>query len=684
MLLHVLFISLLGVMPLPASDTSETVHDRLAEATVLGTRPLKEAGVFRTVLDTAALRENIAMSLAGILDYNSALFVKQYGRSSLSTVSFRGTSASHTQVMWNGMKLNSPMLGMTDFSMIPSYLVDGASLLHGTSSLQEVAGGLGGAVLLSTSPPVEDGVSLQYVQGAGSFLTFDEFLKFTYGGRNFKSSTRAVLSSSENKFKFRNYDKKENVYDEDMNIVDSYHPVEEYESGSFTDFHLLQEFFANTDSGHEFSLSAWYMRSYRQLPRITVDYGNAADFINEKKDNTLRAVFSWEKAMEKSEISASAGYSGTLLCYDYARDKGNGEMSYMTKSRSRVNSFHAGVSYEHRIASRLLVSADLTVDQHFVKSSDESVLMQGDAGARVGYDASRFESSGVITVRWKPSERSGIALSMREETYSGTFSPPIPALNVDYLLSRKGRLLLRGSVSRNYRYPTLNDLYFMPGGNPDLRPESGFSYDAGYSFGLSFNDFLEISGAGAWFDSYIDDWIMWVPEGARKDFYTPMNIMKVHAYGIEQKLSAAFRLSDRWKFSFDGNFTWSPSVNCGEPRSPQDESVGKQLVYIPEYSASFVGTVSCNSWKFIYKWCYYSTRYTMTSNDYSISGRVPPYFMSDVSLCREMSFSWSDMSLSISVYNLFNEEYMSVLARPMPGINYEIFIGIKPKFHRKR
>ena len=53
-------------------------------------------------------------------------------RATLSTVAFRGTGPSHTQVVWNGMRINSPMLGMTDFSMIPSYFVDDAQLLHGT------------------------------------------------------------------------------------------------------------------------------------------------------------------------------------------------------------------------------------------------------------------------------------------------------------------------------------------------------------------------------------------------------------------------------------------------------------------------------------------------------------------------------------------------------------------------
>ena len=126
---------------------------------------MKEIGVQKTQLDTLVLHENIALSMADVLTFNTAIFIKQYGRATLSTVAFRGTAASHTQVMWNGMRINSPMLGMTDFSMIPSYFVDDATLLHGTSSLNVVGGGLGGAITLATKPADTHGFKMQYRQG---------------------------------------------------------------------------------------------------------------------------------------------------------------------------------------------------------------------------------------------------------------------------------------------------------------------------------------------------------------------------------------------------------------------------------------------------------------------------------------------------------------------------------------
>ena len=70
----------------------------------------------------------------------------------------------------------------------------------------------------------------------------------------------------------------------------------------------------------------------------------------------------------------------------------------------------------------------------------------------------------------------------------------------------------------------------------------------------------------------------------------------------------------------------------------------------------------------------------MSSNDITLSGTLPPYFMNNLSLEKSLTFNWADLSLKGTINNLFNEEYLSVLARPMPGINFEVFLSITPKW----
>ena len=651
----------------------------IKEVTVFGQRPMKDIGVQRTRIDSAVLKENVSLSMADVLAFNSSIFVKSYGRATLSTVAFRGTSPSHTQVTWNGMKINSPMLGMTDFSMIPSYFIDDASLLHGTSSVNETGGGLGGAVRLSTKPAQADGFGLQYVQGVGSFKTFDEFLRLTYGDDHWQLSTRAVYSSSPNDYKYRNRDKKENIYDDEMNIIGSYYPTERNRSGSYKDLHLLQEVYYNTGRGDRFGLNAWYINSNRELQMLTTDYGEASDFDNRQREHTFRGVLSWDHLRSDWKLAAKAGYIHTWMAYDYERDPGNGVMQTMTRSRSRINTIYAQADGEYYL-DKWLFTASVTAHQHMVESRDKNIILQQGNKAVVGYDTNRMELSSSLSAKWRPSDRVGVSAVLREELFGDTFSPLIPALFVDGVISERGNIMAKASVSRNYRFPTLNDLYFLPGGNPDLKPERGWTYDVGLSFAVGREGVYSLSGSASWFDSYVSDWILWLP--TTKGFFSPRNVKDVHAYGVELQSSLDVALSPSVQLSLDGTYSWTPSRNEGEPMSPADKSVGKQLPYVPEHTATVTGRLTWRTWSLLYKWNYYSERYTMSSNDLSLSGRLPTYYMNNITLEKGFSLSWADLSLKCAINNLFDEEYLSVLSRPMPGINYEFFLGITPKWKR--
>ncbi|MCD8035231.1 MAG: TonB-dependent receptor plug domain-containing protein [Alistipes sp.] len=653
----------------------------IREVPVWGQRPMKGIGVQQTRLDSAILKENIALSIADVLAFNSPIFVKQYGRATLSTVSFRGTGPSHTQVTWNGMRINNPMLGMTDFSMIPSYFIDDASLLHGTSSVNETGGGLGGLVRLSTTPAAADGFGLQYVQGIGMYRTFDEFLRLTWGDEHWQVSTRAVYQSSANDFKYRNRDKKENIYDEDKNIIGSYYPTERNKSGAFDDVHVLQEVYYNTGRGDRFGLNAWYINSNRELPVTTTDYADDRQFENRQREHTLRSIVSWDHYRSSWKAAVKAGYIHTWMAYDYRRDPGSGTMTSMTRARNKVNTLYGQVEGEYTPNDRWFFTAGVSAHQHFVESIDKHIILQQGGRGIVGYDKGRIELSASASAKWRPTERLGMSVVLREELY-GTEWATIPALFADYLLSKRGNIVAKASVSRNYRFPTLNDLYFLPGGNPDLRSESGFSYEAGLSFAVGKENAYTLSGSASWYDLHIDDWILWL--STTKGFFSPRNVKEVHAYGVEMQADLDVVLARELKLGLAGTFSWAPSINEGEPISPADQSVGKQLPYEPEFSATATGRLTWRSWGLLYQFCYYSERYTMSSNDISLSGRLTPYLMSNLSLEKGFAFAWADLSLKGTVNNLFNEEYLSVLSRPMPRMNVEFFIGIKPKWGRRK
>ena len=66
----------------------------------------------------------------------------------------------------------------------------------------------------------------------------------------------------------------------------------------------------------------------------------------------------------------------------------------------------------------------------------------------------------------------------------------------------------------------------------------------------------------------------------------------------------------------------------------------------------------------------------MTSNENTISGSLPRYFMSNLSLERRIPLHAVELSAKIAVNNLFNADYQTIMAHPMPGTNFEIFLSV--------
>lgn len=617
-------------------------------------------------IDSAMLRESVAMSMADVLGFGSAVYVKNYGRATLSTISLRGTSASHTSVTWNGMRISSPMLGTTDFSMIPSYIIDRADIVAGAASASSGAGGLGGVVRLhSSSEKLREGFSGQYVQGIGSWRTFDEFLRLGYVRGPFSIGARVSAASSKNDFPYTNHDKKENNYDDNHQIISSYHPRERNRSGAFADFNALLGASYNAGKSGRWGLDVWYLSSNRELPLLTTDYSASTVFDNRQREQTVRSVASWSRAGSLHTFMARGGYVHTWLAYDYWREMSAGNISVMSRARSRINSFYGSFDWRFNPNNKWYISATAETYHHSVESYDYATITT----TPEGFDASRLETSLTATARWRPIQRIGLAATLREDIMGRQASLPIASLHAEALIIKDIDLYAKASATHNYRFPTLNDLYVVPGGNANLRPEHGLSYDAMLDASIPVGR-GKITANANWFDSHIRDWIMWLP--SPRGFYVPRNARQVHAYGAETQVATELFLGHRWQIEASASYSYTASIN----RSGDKKSDGKQLPYIPRHSGSASLRASWRDWSACMRLQAYSERFTMSSNEATLTGRLAPYAVCNLYIDRRLNLFGLDWMAKIAVNNLFNSDYQTVLSRPMPGINFEFFISL--------
>src|SRR3989339_911154 len=106
--------------------------------------------------------------------------------------------------------------------------------------------------------------------------------------------------------------------------------------------------------------------------------------------------------------------------------------------------------------------------------------------------------------------------------------PFIPAIGVEVHPFSKVNLSLSANLSKNYRYPSLNDLYWELWGNPDLLPEVSYSVESGMTWNLlskTKNFFIETEITGYYI--LMQDMIVWSPSSSSSAIWIPENISEV-------------------------------------------------------------------------------------------------------------------------------------------------------------
>ncbi len=663
---YVIKMSLLILSPLfaRAQDNSEwrtgdTVL--IEEVTIRASRMLTETGLVKTQLDSVIMKEKMNLSLSEILSEHTPVFIKNYGRGSLATASFRGTAPSHTKVTWNGIEINSPMLGMVDFSIIPVFFTDEINLFHGTSSIKEAPGALGGMISLSTKPDWTQKFSSGLIQGVGSYGTWDNFLKVHAGNGKFHSGTRLFHSSSENDFHFINKDIIDSI---DMNTGMKYHPESENANAGYLQYGLLQELHFRPAENNILAFSFWGQKAERSIPFLTTDESGSAGGSNSQEDNVLRTTGSWKHYGSKLKFSYLSGLNIQELNYRFVNDISGIGLMELVSSDARSASFINKAEGEYKVDDFNIIQIKGSFVHDKVESY-ESVL-------KMGYDQQRVQGSLLLTWFHKYGDRLRTTFTLGEEKAGKKWTPLLFNLSGEYHIIENENLYFHTSFARNGRFPGLNDLYFQPGGNPDLKQEISLNYEGGLHWSADHNNHrlnLDLNG----YFTEVKNWILWLP--TFKGYWEPQNIEKVNVTGMESSATLSGNVYN-FLYRFRIDYAYTRSVNNSSPIHPSDISSGKQLPFIPLHSSNIMLNLSRTGWSFSWIWNYFSERFINSSNNYHSSrDYLYPYFMNQLTIGKKLIARNFRTEIRLGLHNLFNEEYRSVLQRPMPGRNYHLLIS---------
>ena len=640
------FVILWVVQSISAQNVSDSVYIR--EIKVLAKRKIEEAGLKITRPDSMARAASITTDLSDLIADYSPVFIKSYGAGSAATASFRGTAATHTQVLWNGMNLNSPMRGFADLSLLPVFFTDDVYLLHGGSSMTKGSGGLGGSIVLENKPNWDSDLNFKALAETGTFGNRKAFFNVNTGSELFKSGTRIFYETAENDFPFFN-----------TGVIP--HRPDIQQNADYRKAGILQEFYFRNYSDNFFTLRFWAQKSDRDLPQLMSYEGSEREEYQE--DLQFRGQFEWKKYTGNLNYHFFTGINLTRLDYFRATPQFN---FVNEDSESRENSFFNHLQIYRKFDEKTYATVSFDANYHEVQAKGKN--------NEKGYNKNRLETSLMVNLHLKPSEKFAAYFLMRSENYDKQIVPLIPSAGFEWQPFSGQPILIRMNAARNYHKPTLNDLYWIPGGNPELLPEDGYTGDISFSGDFNFKN-IQFKNEFTGFISKIDNWIIWQPAASGAYFWEANNVKEVLSQGVEYSFSWVYD----WKkvrLRSGGNYSFTSTSNVNAVSSV-DRSRRKQLIYIPKHKGNMYVGAAWQKFTFRYDVNFVGKRFTKSSNIESDYERVlNPYWLSKISLEKEVEMQNLTFNLKFAVENLFDENYQSILWRPMPGRFYSLSAAI--------
>src|SRR5690606_31042650 len=160
-----------------------------------------------TILKDSVLRQNQA-SLTNLLNYNSTVYFKENGLGMVSSPSFRGTTASQTAVLWNGININSQTTGQTDFNTINIRGYNKIEIKPGGSSVSDGSGAIGGTINLVNQLEYNSGFKNEIFANYGEFNTYGLDYRTKYSSKNLSLMLGVARNGSDNDYPYPGTDRK--------------------------------------------------------------------------------------------------------------------------------------------------------------------------------------------------------------------------------------------------------------------------------------------------------------------------------------------------------------------------------------------------------------------------------------------------------------------------------------------
>jgi len=471
-----------------------------------------------TVLQDSTIKRN-GLFLTSLLGFNSNIYFRENGFGMVSSPSFRGTNASHTAVVWNGININSQFNGQVDFNTVNPFNYSSVAIRSGGGSVQFGTGAIGGSVHLNNDLKFEKHLDHQVFMGYGSFDTRSINYNNSFGTGGWCSSIGVNYNSSENDFQYLETDERNN-------------------NGEFEHLNL------NANAGYilnDKNVLRLYHQSFigdRNLSGNLVAPGRSR-----YEDKQYRTQLEWSNFGKKTVSRLKVAHLHEAFKFYENKDSDR-------FSDGRVTTLLARYAVDVKLTDAFRLNSFLEYNNFSANGSSFGTPQRNDLAL-------------TAVLKHSINTKTRYNLSLRQDVSSDFSAPLVFAWAGSYDFGKRYQVQL--NASRNFRMPTFNDLYWRPGGNLDLVPEQSYQFDLGHQF-----QFNELSINLNTYYIATEDMIRWLP--STNGFWQPTNVDAVQIYGAEAELAFTTSIGKNQKIDFSTNYAYTVS---------EDKATQKQLIYVP-------------------------------------------------------------------------------------------------------
>lgn len=558
-------------------------------------------------------------NLSELLQQQSTIHMKSYGNGMLSSIAFRGTTASQTSVIWNDFNINNYTLGQMDFSLIPVFQSDELILLPGGGSTYGGNGAIGGTIALLTSLNYDAASQLRISGLAGSFDKKQSSIDFSGAVNKLAYTTSLYYQEAENNFPIASIDERQ-------------------PNAAFLKYGLKQQLGYKFNNKQQVELAIWYHLNERMIQPAMRNFNNIAD----QQDGNIRSSLKYQHTGANYELKVGTGFFNDHLRYQEDRQIS----SYRT---SRSESFMELDLFP-------LQNQELTLEgrANVIQAYSDGFNPKSQNEQRYTW---RLKATGILL------KKLNYAFHIGQQIVSQTaLTPFTPYLGVMYPLIKGDhqQFKIRANTSYNYRVPTLNDRFWELPDREVILAERALNTEAGLEYSLNYQNFNWRITTTV-FKNQIANYIQWIAVDGQA---RPMNIADVEIKGLEIESTLKRSYSNSFHYQLEVSYALNNAKRLG--LSSEEDYF---LVYVPLHKAN--ASFNLGYKHFLLNYFVLNTSEVFTTAQNNASYAIPAFSLHDIGI----RYDQHQFGLSLKAKNIFDKAYQTYLNYAMPGRNYELSIN---------